>query len=127
MKPTAVQSFDLLRLAELRDRHQRVLEDYRRASVAVQEAVKSLARLRAEAATHPTAAEILRKPAEELNKFSIEQLTELQISPLAVQQIQAAEVRLSRLIAARDAMKAPLDRSIKFNERLEAFTKAHNL
>ncbi|RJG00339.1 hypothetical protein [Noviherbaspirillum sedimenti] len=127
MKPTAAQSFDLERLAELRDRHRGMLEDYRRASAAVQEASKSLARLRAEAATHPTAAEVLRKPSDLLQKFTVEQLTELQISPRTVQQIQAAESRLTRLTAARDAMQSTVARSTKFSERLEAFAKARNL
>lgn len=120
-------AIDLERLAELRDRHQRVLEEYRRACAAVQEASKNLARLRADAATHPTAADVLRKPSDELRKYTVEQLTDLQISPQIVAQLQVGEKRLARLTAARDALSERVQRSTKFSERLEAFAKARNL
>ncbi|HJW56900.1 MAG TPA: hypothetical protein VJ577_16660 [Burkholderiaceae bacterium] len=129
MTPPHAQSvaFDLVRLEELRSRHQRLLEDYRRASAAVQEASKNLARLRTEASTHPTAAEILRKPGEQLRNFTVEQLIELQISPRTVQKILAAENRIAQLTISRDAMRADVARSTKFADQLEAFAKARNL
>jgi hypothetical protein len=124
--PTTVQC-DLERLAELRDRHAHLLEEYRRTGAAVQEAIKNLARLRMDAATHPAAADLLRKPIEYLRKFTVEQLTELHISPHIVQQIQAAESRIVRLTAARDLMQEDVTRSTNFASRLEAFAKAQNL
>ena len=128
-KPAPVQAAqcNAERLAELRDRHAQLLEEYRRAGAAVQEAVKNLARLRMEAATHPAAADMLRKPSEYLQKLTVEQLTELQISPRVVQQIQVAESRIARLTTARDLIQEDVTQSTKFNARLEAFAKAMNL
>jgi hypothetical protein len=125
-KPDAARC-DLNRLAELRDRHEQLLEEYRRAVDAVQEAVRILARLRTDGATHPAAADLLRKPSEYLRKLAVEQLTELQISPRIVQQIQAAESRIGRLTAARDLLHDDVVRSTKFATRLEAFAKEMNL
>jgi hypothetical protein len=125
-KPDAAQC-DLDRLAELRDRHEQLLEEYRRAVDAVQEAVRILARLRTDGATHPAAADLLRKPSEYLRKLTVEQLTELQIAPRIVQQIQTAESRIGRLTAARDSLQEKVTRSTKFATRLEAFAKGMNL
>jgi hypothetical protein len=120
-------TFDIERLADLRDRHGAVLADYRRASSAVQEAAKNLARLRMEAATHPAAADALSKTGEELRNLTAEQMTNLQISPRTVQQIQAAEARLARLTGERDTLRNVVAQSTKFAARLEAFAKERNL
>ena len=119
--------FDLGRLAELRDRHQQVLERSRAAQAAVKECARTLGMLKSTAGTHPGAVEVLNGPVEALFHLTMDELRTLQISPQDVQNIHARAKQLERLTAEAEILRECVKASVHYQSQLEAFAKARNL
>ncbi len=125
--PVRTVWYDLDRLAELRDRHQVLIEKARTARAAVAEAARTLASARSTAGTHPAAIEALSKPIAELSQLTVADMAALQISSRDIQQIQFGEKRLARLTAEVESLRIQMAQSNEFVSRLEAYAKAKNL
>jgi hypothetical protein len=126
-QPAKQAGIDLQRLADLRDRHRRLIENYRRAGVAVQQAEINLAGIRNAASVDPKAAQALSQSADELARLTAAQLEKLQIHPRTVQLVRAGLARIARLSQDRKTLSKKLTESSRFTSRLEEYARAHGL
>jgi hypothetical protein len=119
--------FDLARLQEIRDRHQHLVEQGRRASEKWRGAVQEVARLKAEMSLAPQAAQLMRRPTAEILRLSIEDLTEAKIDARSLQRLGVLEERAAELQAESTAMAILVQRSAPYAQRVEAFAREHRL
>ena len=115
---------DLNRLAELRDRHRTILENYRRAGTMLSEAARELAAAR-NAAMSPAGARALCQSDAELVALSPAQLGKLQLHPKTIATVRAALARVARLSEQRKKLSEKLADSAPFAGRIEQFARSN--
>lgn len=144
-------SFDLVRLAELRDTHDALVQSYRDSTKAQTTAATTAARARADSpklpgeapkrafiaapgiatvmppAPRPKTNEFYLQPLADLLAYTPDELAKADISPRALSEVIVAETRLAKLKLATVALAAQVHLSAARMASIELFAMEHRL